>query len=78
VSDYDPIIDFDFDPIAVMLDPSSSADDVKLAVAIAPWPELVEARRRLRLLRGGHQAALDQIEQELRDLERRHPGIEDA
>jgi hypothetical protein len=67
----------DFDPLAMMLDPEASPEDVKLAVAIAPWPELREARRLLRLLRGANEARLAQVKQEMRELERRHPGIED-
>jgi chromosome segregation ATPase len=74
VSDYERI---GRDTLAVMLDPETSAEDLELAVAIAPWVELREAFRRLRLERGADQARLDQLSQQLRELERRYPGIGD-
>jgi hypothetical protein len=75
MSDYERIAN---DPIAVMLDPDASDDDVAFAVTIAPWPELHEAWRRLRLERGALQARLDQRKQALRELERRHGIGDDA
>jgi hypothetical protein len=51
VTDYERI---GTDTLAVMLDPTSSSEDLELAVAIAPWRELREAHRRLQLLRGAN------------------------
>jgi hypothetical protein len=65
------------DPIGVILDLDASPEDVALAVAIMPWVEFREAHRRLLLVRGANQASIDQREQEIRELERRYPGIGD-
>jgi hypothetical protein len=69
-----PTVDLTVEEI---VDPTTPEPQWRGLLAGASGAQLKEASRRLRLAEGAGRARLDQVEQAIREVERRHPGIGD-